>query len=213
MGERVFIFDLDGVIVDSMPWHTQCWSIYLERLGVPSDRLAERMHGKHNDEIIRELFGDSLTEDQIFGHGAAKEHLYRELMAPRLTEFVVPGVAAFLERHRNVPKGVASNAELANIEFVLEGAGLRRHFDVLVDGRQVRRPKPAPEIYLRAAELLGARPEECVIFEDSPAGLAAARDCGARVVAVNTARAELPGADLLVDDFLDPELEPWLRTT
>ncbi|MDP2999409.1 MAG: HAD family phosphatase [Bryobacterales bacterium] len=210
---RVFIFDLDGVIVDSMPLHTQCWLIYLERLGIPSDRLAERMHGKHNDEIVRELFGGSLTQDQVFGHGAAKERLYRELMAPRLAESMVPGVAAFLERHAHVPKGVASNAELANIEFVLEGSGLRGHFDVLVDPRQVRRPKPDPEIYLRATELLGARPAECVIFEDSPAGLAAARACGARVVAVNTARVELPDADLLVNDFLDPGLEPWLRKT
>ena len=122
-------------------------------------------------------------------------------------------MAAFLERHPHVPKGVASNAEMANIEFVLDGTGLRRHFDVLVDPRQVRRPKPDPEIYLRAVELLGARPEECVVFEDSPAGLAAARACGARVVAVNTARVELPEADLMVNDFLDPGLEPWLRRT
>jgi beta-phosphoglucomutase len=83
---------------------------------------------------------------------------------------------------------------------------------VRVNGHQVARPKPDPEIYLRAADLLQARPAECVIFEDSPAGLAAARGSGARVVAVNTARVSLPRADLSIDDFLDPGLEPWLRT-
>ncbi len=194
-----------------MPLHTECWLIYLERHGVPGDRLVERMHGKRNDEIVRDLFGGSLTEKEVFEHGAAKESLFRELMAPRLAEYLVPGVGAFLERHRNVPKGVASNAESANINFVLDGAGFRRHFEVVVDGHQVTRPKPDPAIYLRAAELLGSRPEECIIFEDSPAGLVAARSSGARVVAVNTARVRLPEADLLIDDFLDPGLEPWLR--
>ena len=211
MGKRVFIFDLDGVIVDSMPLHTESWLVYLKRLGVPSERLVERMHGRRNDEIVRDLFGETLTADEVFEHGAAKERLYRELMAPRLTSYLVPGVAAFLERYRGVPKGVASNAEQENIELVLEGAGLRHYFDAVVDGHQVARPKPDPEIYARAFGLLGAQPQECIIFEDSPAGLAAARASGARVIAVNTARLELPDADLTVDDFLDPGLEPWLR--
>lgn len=207
-----YIFDLDGVIVDSMPVHTEAWLIYLRRLGIPGDRLVERMHGRRNDEIVRDLFGGSLASEEVFAHGAAKERLYRELMAPRLAAHLVPGVAAFLGRHPEAPKGVASNAEPANIDFVLEGAGLGAHFPVRVSGHQVSKPKPDPEVYLRAAAQLGARPEECVIFEDSPAGLAAARGSGARVVAVNTARVSLRGADLLIDDFLDPGLEPWLRT-
>lgn len=194
-----------------MPLHTESWIVYLNRLGVDPDGLVERMHGKRNDEIVRDLFGDGLSEEQVFEHGAAKERLFRERMAPRLNEFLVPGVVEFLERHGGAHKAVASNAEPANIRFVLEGAGLRRHFETLVDGHQVARPKPAPDIYLRAAELLGARPADCVVFEDSPAGLAAARTAGARVVAVNTARVELPAADLEVRDFLDPRLEPWLQ--
>lgn len=212
LGVRAYIFDLDGVIVDSMPVHTEAWLIYLRRLGIPSDRLVERMHGRRNDEIVRDLFGDSLTAAEVAAHGTAKERLYRELMAPRLAQCLVPGIAAFLERHPNVPKGVASNAEPANIDFVLEGAGLGPHFSVCLNGHQAARPKPDPEIYLRAADLLQARPAECVIFEDSPAGLAAARGSGARVVSVNTARVSLPRADLSIDDFLDPGLEPWLRT-
>jgi beta-phosphoglucomutase-like phosphatase (HAD superfamily) len=192
--------------------HTEAWLIYLERLGIPSDRLVERMHGRRNDEIVRDLFGGSLSAAEVAAHGAAKERLYRELMVPRLFGCLVPGIAAFLERHPNVPKGVASNAEPANIEFVLEGAGLGAHFPVRLNGHHAARPKPDPEIYLRAAELLNTPPAKCVIFEDSPAGMAAARGSGARVVAVNTARVQLPPADLAIGDFLDPGLEPWLRT-
>ncbi len=195
-----------------MPLHAECWQIYLKRLGVPGNGVLDKMRGCRNDEIVRGLFGDSLPEDVIVGHGEAKERLYRELLGPQLSERLVPGAVAFLKRHANVPKGLASNAEPANIDFVLDRSGLRQCFDVVVDGHQVERPKPAPDIYLRAAKLLGARPGECVIFEDSPIGLAAARDSGARVVAINTARAKLPAADFEARDFLDPGLESWLRT-
>jgi HAD superfamily hydrolase (TIGR01509 family) len=212
VGVGAYIFDLDGVIVDSMPMHTEAWLIYLRRLGIPSDRLVERMHGRRNDEIVRDLFGGALPAAEIDAHGAAKERLYRELMAPRLSACLVPGIAAFLDRHPHVPKGVASNAEPANVDFVLEGAGLGAHFPVRLNGRHATRPKPDPEIYRRAAALLNTPPAECVIFEDSPAGMAAAHGSGARVVAVNTARVKLPRADLEIDDFLDPGLEPWLRT-
>lgn len=212
LGKTVYIFDLDGVILDSMPLHAECWRIYLERLGVPGDGVLARMRGCRNDEIVRGLFGNSLPEDEIAGHGEAKERLYRELLGPQLDARLIPGAIDFLQRHAGVPKGLASNAEPANIDFVLDRAGLRACFDVVVDGHQVARPKPAPDIYLRAAEQLGARPADCVIFEDSVIGMTAARDSGAKVVAINTAGARLPRADFEARDFLDPGLELWLRS-
>ena len=97
------------------------------------------------------------------------------------------------------------------MDFVLERAGLRQYFQVVVDGHQVRRPKPDPEIYLRAAELLGIAAQDCIVFEDSLAGIEAARGAGMRPVGVRTTHAELPGAALTIDDFRSAELEPWLR--
>jgi sugar-phosphatase len=82
---------------------------------------------------------------------------------------------------------------------------------VVLDGHQVARPKPDPEIFLTAAAGLGVRPADCLVFEDSAAGLAAARAAGMRVVALRTTHAEFPGADLVIDDFLSAELEPWIR--
>jgi HAD superfamily hydrolase (TIGR01509 family) len=205
------IFDVDGVIIDSNSVHARTWQVYLQRLGRQAGDLLNRMHGKRNDELVRDFIGGDLSEEEIFRHGAQKERLYRELMAPQLRRRLVPGVRRFLERHRHVRKGVASNAEPANVDFVLDGSGLRRHFEVVVDGHQVTRAKPDPEVFLQAAGLLGADPADCVVFEDSPAGLAAARAAGARTVAVNTSRVELEGAALVVDSFLDPKLEPWLQ--
>jgi len=79
-----------------------------------------------------------------------------------------------------------------------------------MDGHQVDRPKPDPEIYVRTAQLLATDPRNCVVFEDSSAGVKAARNAGARVVALRTTHLSFPMADLAVDDFLSPELEPWL---
>ncbi len=203
------VFDLDGVIIDSMPVHTEAWRVYMERLGIRRDDIERRMHGRRNDEIVLDFIGGDLTPEQIFGHGARKEQLYREMMAPRLRECLIPGVKAFLERHALLPKAVGSNAEPENIEFVLEGLGLRRHFTAVIDGMQVQRPKPCPDIYVRAAEKLNVEPADCIVFEDSPAGVAAARDAGARVVGIES-HTELCGVDFRVKDFTRPELEEWL---
>jgi beta-phosphoglucomutase family hydrolase len=206
------VLDMDGVIVDSNPLHTQAWMLYNRRFGIDAgETVADRMYGRRNDEIVRDFFGPRLSPDEVAAHGAAKEELYRELLGPRLAETLVPGVREFLQRHAAEPVGLATNAEPANVDFVLDGGGLRAYFRVVVDGHQVRHAKPHPEIYLRAAELLSAAPRNCIVFEDSFSGVEAARAAGARIVALRTTHRELPGADLEIDDFRSPNLEPWLR--
>ncbi len=211
-GRLALIFDLDGVIVDSNPVHVEVWREYLGRFGIeaPAD-LPERMYGLRNDQIVGTLMGGDFTEEEVSQHGAAKEELYRRRMRPQLARRMVPGIVQFLERHAGWPMAVASNAEPANVEFILRESGLSKYFPVIVDGHQVVRPKPDPEVYFRAAELLDKAPSECVVFEDSAAGVAAAKAAGCRVVALRTTHASLPEADLMVEDFLSPELEPWLR--
>ncbi|HTP89238.1 MAG TPA: HAD family phosphatase [Bryobacteraceae bacterium] len=205
------VFDLDGVIVDSMPMHTEAWRIYLERLGISCPDIQEQMHGRRNDEIVLALIDANLPAEEVFRHGAEKERLFREMMQPRLDAMIVPGLRDFLERTNGAPRAVASNAEPANIDFVLDNAGLRRYFPVVVDGHQVGQPKPWPDIYLRAAELLRTAPGNCIIFEDSPTGIAAAKAAGGRVAGVATHTTELAGVDVLVRDFDDPALVQWLE--
>jgi beta-phosphoglucomutase len=209
-----FLFDLDGVIIDSMPLHTQAWSAYLEQLGFPATdaAIASRMHGKRNDDIVADFIGGDLDPAAIFEHGAAKERLYRQLLATRLKEHLVPGIEEFLIRFEGVPMGVASNAEPANIDLVLDGAGLRSRFQVVVDGQQVSRPKPFPDVYLRAATLLEVSPRNCIVFEDSPVGVEAGRSAEMRVVGVQTHSADLRDVDLSIRDFKDTKLEPWLNS-
>jgi beta-phosphoglucomutase len=211
-GGIALIFDLDGVLVDSMPLHTLAWQRYLEQLGVDGKDVAKRMHGRRNDELVRDFLGPDVPADVVSAHGAAKERLFRTMMAPELSAKLVPGIAELLAGAKGVPIALATNAEPANVDFLLDGAGLRRWFEVIADGTQVENAKPAPDIYLLAAQRLGIAPRNCVVFEDSPVGITAARAAGMRVVGVQTHSQTLENVDLAVRDFLDPKLEPWLAS-
>ena len=208
---RALIFDMDGVIIDSNPCHRAAWREYTRRHGVEmTETMMHRMYGKRNDEIVRDFLGAHLAEPEVFAHGAAKEALYREYMRPRTAESLVPGIREFLKRYRNLDLAVATNAEAANVDFVLDDTGLRSFFRIIVDGHQVTNAKPHPEIYLRVAGLLQASPEECIVFEDSYTGVEAGLAAGMRVVGVGTTHDDLPGVSLLVRNFNDPALESWL---
>jgi HAD superfamily hydrolase (TIGR01509 family) len=206
-----FLFDLDGVLINSMPLHTRAWEVYLERLGLQPSDIEARMHGKRNPELVRELIAADLPDEVVFEHGAAKERLFRELMAAEIERYGIPGLTQFLERYRDVPKAVASNAERANIEFTLGHLGLTGYFQVVVDGWEVERPKPFPNMYLLAAKRLGIAPEHCIVFEDSPVGAAAGKAAGMRTVGVETIPTEFTGLDLVIRDFRDARLESWLE--
>jgi len=206
------IFDMDGVIVDSNPMHRESWVAFNRRYGLETtEEMHQFMYGKRNDQIVRDFYGDGITVEEVDARGRAKERLYREMMAGRTEEMLVPGLRAFLERHRDLPMGVGSNAEPENVAYVLDEAGLRRYFRAVVDGHQVHNPKPHPEVYLRVAELLETEPANCIVFEDSHSGAAAAVAAGMRVIGLCTTFVNLPGAVLTIDNFLSGDLESWLQ--
>lgn len=207
---RTFIFDMDGVIIDSNPIHRAAWEAYNLRFGlITTEAMQQSMYGKRNDEIVRHFFGE-LPEDEVFSRGAQKEELFREMVGKRIESILVPGLRTFLETYRAVPMAVASNAEPQNVAFVLQASGLRGYFRAVVDGHQVRQPKPHPDIYLHAAGVLGATPSNCIVFEDSHAGVEAARAAGMRVIGIRTTHDYLPGTECNVDNFMSGDLSRWL---
>jgi beta-phosphoglucomutase len=105
---------------------------------------------------------------------------------------------------------LATNGEPENVDFVLDRAGLRPYFRAVVNGQQVRHPKPHPEIYRRAAELLDTDAANCIVFEDSASGVEAARAAGMRIVLLCTTHDNLPGVGTSADNFLSGELNAWL---
>ena len=207
------IFDMDGVIVDSNPMHCEAWAAFNLGYGLSTTpAMNERMYGKRNDEILRDFFGEGLTAEEVAARGFAKEALYRQMAAGRIEQMLVPGLREFLERHRDLPMGVASNAEPQNVALILDGAGLGPYFQAVVDGHQVARPKPHPDVFLRAAELLKTDPAHCIVFEDSHSGAAAGVAAGMQVIGLRTTYDNLPGVVLTIDNFLSGELESWLQS-
>jgi len=207
------IFDMDGVLVDSNPAHREAWVRFNRRYGIETTTaMLERMYGKRNDDIVRDYFGDSLTEEELHRRGAEKEELYREMIGERIEQLLVRGLRQFLQKHRGTPMALASNAEPQNVDFLLDRAGLRSFFRVVLDGSQVSRPKPDPEIYLTAADLLHVRPADCIVFEDSYSGVEAALAAGMEVIGIRTTHGNLPGAGICVNNFESEDLESWLAT-
>jgi beta-phosphoglucomutase len=204
---------MDGVIIDSNPLHRQAWEAFNRRYGLETtEAMHESMYGKRNDDIIRNFFGTGLPLDEVLARGAAKEVLYREMAKGRLEEMLVPGLREFLDDFRGAPMGLASNGEPENVEFIVENAGLRPYLRAVVNGHEVVNPKPDPEIYLRVAGILQVAPANCIVFEDSLAGVRAGLSAGMRVVGIRTTHGDLPGASMNVDNFLSGELRQWLAS-
>jgi beta-phosphoglucomutase family hydrolase len=209
-----FIFDMDGVLIDSMPVHVQAWLQILAERGVrPSpEEFLRSTGGKTNGQILREVFGPDFADAAIAACAERKERLYRSLCRTRLAP--VPGAMPFLDQTRRlgIRMAVATSAEQANRDFVLGGLGLRDYFGAVVGGEEVRRGKPDPEAFLTAATRLDVPPARCLVFEDALAGIQAASRAGMRAVALATTldAAEfrnLPHVVQVADNFsaLDPE--------
>jgi HAD superfamily hydrolase (TIGR01509 family) len=214
MSIGAFIFDMDGTLVDNMPYHTRSWLKMFAGLGVEMTpvRLDRLMGSRTTPELLRHVLGEHLSEAEIQALSLRKEAIYRAEYGPHLEP--VQGVLRFLQdaRRLNLSMAVATSAGRRNIEFILGGLGVKTYFDVVVGGDEVLQGKSGPEIYLVTAQKLGMRPEQCLVFEDSRSGIQAARLAGMRIIVVATnPRAEefrsLPSVIEVVGDFerLAPE--------
>jgi HAD superfamily hydrolase (TIGR01509 family) len=198
-------FDMDGVIVDNREFHFRAWLAFTEKHGLEfeEERFKNNLFGRTNREILEGLFGRRLSETAVRVMADEKEALYRRLYESHVRP--TAGLEGLLREMAagGVPAAVCTAAPRVNLDFVLDRSGLRPYFSVLVDESLVARGKPAPDLYLKAAELLGLPASRCVAFEDSLPGVASARAAGMKVVALTTTHApdELAGADLVVPDF------------
>ena len=182
------VFDLDGTLADNMHWHAEAFAAFVQRHGLPplSTEMRRRIDGKRNAEIMPILFDRALPPDEIAALALEKEDEYRRLSAGRLR--LVTGAGALLDalaRH-GIPAAVATSAPPDNVRHTLGELGLRDRFAAVALSDQVPRGKPFPDVYLRAAELLGVPAGECLAFEDAPVGVAAARAAGMRTVALTS---------------------------
>lgn len=186
--KRALIFDMDGTIVDNMAFHTDSWLRFFEQRGqvLDADDFFRATAGRQGREIMRTYLGEHLTDEELALLDYEKESLYRELYAPHRK--AVDGFDELIAQAKanGVKLAVGTAAPPANVEFTLDGLDLRRHFDAIVGATDVARGKPHPDVFLKAAELCDVAPEHCIVFEDAPLGVEAARRAGMRCIVLTT---------------------------
>lgn len=185
---RALIFDMDGTIVDNMAYHTKSWLAFFQQRGrtIDEEEFFLATAGRHGREILRERLDPALSDDDCAALIQEKEVLYRSLYAPHLKP--VAGFEALLAQAqaRGMALAVGTAAPDDNVRFTLDGLDLRRHFRTVVGAGDVQRGKPAPDVFLKAAQDCGAAAEDCIVFEDAPLGVEAARNAGMRTVVLTT---------------------------
>ncbi len=211
--ERAFLWDMDGVIVDSGAPHFESWRQAFAVHGVIYTLAQfESFFGTRDDYIIRQVMG-SLPDDTVRQIADDKERRYRDLI--RNNARIFPGVIPLLKAMKQGGFKIAlgTSAPMENVEAVAQQIGLHEYFDAVVTGEEVTEGKPSPEIYLLAAAKLGANPERCVVFEDSPHGVVAARRAGMKCVAVTNSHPAtlLQEADRVVESMEEMDLVQLIR--
>lgn len=183
---RAVIFDMDGVLVLSEDAHFRSWRDTAASYGAAvSHELFLSCFGRTNPDCIRTMIGE-VSDARASEIAERKERAYRDIVRSAMP--LAPGVRELLSAMRaaGVRTAIGSSAPPENVELLLEVGQLRPYFAAAVDGSMVARGKPAPDVFLRAGELLTVAPGACAVVEDAPAGILAARAAGMLAVAVST---------------------------
>jgi len=206
------IWDMDGVLVDSAPFHFEAWKKIWEEKGIPfSFEDFKKIFGMRNDAIIRYFLGENVSLEEIEEIGRRKEEYFRSMAKGRISP--QEGLVELLEalREEGFKHAVASSGPRENVEFVVKELGILSFFEVLIAGEDVSHSKPHPEIFLKASERLGIPPARCIVVEDSPAGIEGAKRAGMKCIAVVGKEGRTEGGDLIVKDFCGLKPEDFLR--
>ena len=213
--EQAIIFDMDGVIIDSNPYHKISWEHFLVKNGHPfNDEIFDNIiSGKTGSTSIRLLLGYDLSEEIAAGYLKEIDEDFQDILRQAKDVEPTPGLPAFLQSIRSAgyQTALATSAPPGNVDLTLEKTNLRKYFDVILDKTDVTNGKPDPEVYLNAVNRLGTEKDRCMVFEDSRAGIQSAISAGLRVIGVTTghSRKELleEGVAMVIDDFQNLRLE------
>ncbi|XVJ67084.1 MAG: beta-phosphoglucomutase family hydrolase [Lacibacter sp.] len=183
---KAFLFDLDGTLIDTMHWHFITWQVVVEELGSPlkGDALMKELYGNGAELMHRLVPNKTFTEEEARKIVDDKEARYRNLYGHNIT--VLEGAREFLEEalQKQIPMGIGTASNQANIDFALDFLDLRKYLNAIVGADDVQFSKPHPETWLKLAEALNTDPAHCIVFEDAPKGVEAAQKAGMKAVAI-----------------------------
>ncbi|HWR01914.1 MAG TPA: beta-phosphoglucomutase family hydrolase [Chlorobaculum sp.] len=214
-GNKAFIFDMDGVLVDNMKMHAQSWVNLFSDYGLQGldpDRYLVETAGMKGLDVLRYFLDPAISVEEADRLTELKDILYRVMNREAIRP--MPGLEAFLDlaAQSGIRLGIGTGAGPKNIAYVLGLIGMESRFQAVVGAHQVLRGKPHPETFLKTAQLLGADPASCIVFEDALPGVEAAAAAGMNCIAVTTTNRPEAFADFdnvirIIDDFagLRPE--------
>ena len=217
MKEKAFLFDLNGTMIDDMDYHIKAWHRIFNELGAAKSFAETRLecYGK-NHEILERVFPGRFSEEEKDKMSIEKERQYQSEYASEMK--LIQGLSDFLETayKKGYKMAIGSAAIMYNIDFVMEGLNIRHYFDSIVSADDVRISKPDPETYLQCASQLNMAPADCIVFEDSPKGVEAAKRAGMQALVLTTMHSadEFRGYDNVLfctDNYLDPRISALLK--
>jgi beta-phosphoglucomutase len=203
------IFDMDGTLIDNTPFHFKAWQQLFKKRNLPELSRETYLTGISGVPIIntiKKFFGEDLDEAEQKALVKEKQQLYQDAFKPYLRP--INGLENFLTELKDagVKIALATSSNMDDVDFIFGTIPIRQYFDAIIIGSMVSQPKPSPQIFLKAAEQLGARPEMCVVFEDSLSGLKAGNNAGMKVVGITTAHPAQTItnlANLVINDYAD----------
>ena len=201
---NAFLFDLDGVLVDTAVFHYQAWRRMANSLGFDfTHEFNETLKGiSRMDSLDRilTLGGVTLSDEKKLELAAQKNEWYLELVNQMTPDDMLPGALAFLEQTKRAGLKIALGSVSKNAPLILERVGITHFFDAIIDGSKITHSKPDPEVFLKGAAELNVQPAECIVFEDAIAGIEAARRGGMFALGIGSPDV-LTEADLVVPNL------------
>lgn len=208
---QAVIFDMDGVICHTNPFHSQAFKIFFEKRNLfpTEEEFMLHMYGKNNGYILSHFLGRKIEGEELVELEFEKESLFREIYQHHIDP--IPGFMEFFHslREAKLKTGVATSAPFANLELIAGKLDLFPHLESALASEQVSKHKPDPEVYLKTAANLSLDPSQCVVFEDSFSGVSAAKNAKMKVVGVLSSHGieELPPCDLYIENYLDLQID------
>ena len=215
---KAIIFDLDGTLVDSLPYHHESWRIFFKNNNLEEHDFSEVLKeykGGGTLELMTSVFGDMYTKDELKKMTDDKEIIFRDIYKSKI--YPIEGLKQFLDnlKENNISLAIGSNAIRKNVIMTIEELSLTNYFSSIICGDEVSRGKPDPEMFVKTLSNLNVSRNECIIFEDSIEGVKAAKNAHIKVIGVTSSQSseklKSVGAFKTIDDYTKISLDNILN--
>jgi len=215
---KAIIFDLDGTLVDSLPYHHESWRIFFKNNNLEEHDFSEVLKeykGGGTLELMTSVFGDMYTKDELKKMTDDKEIIFRDIYKSKI--YPIEGLIKFLDnlKENNILLSIGSNAIRKNVLMTIEELGITGYFSSIICGDEVSKGKPDPEMYLKTLSNLKMDKNECIIFEDSIEGVTAAKNAGIKSIGVTSSQSseilKSFGAFKTINDYTEITLDNILN--